>query len=110
MNQRGISWTESNVTLVWESAGEQYDTLTVFSDCWKREVPWITGVGCVILLLLAITSVTPAIAALRAEDALHVQTQLAQTSQASRREGPLEGTQMVQPDVAPLDWTEVPSS
>ena len=57
----------------------------------------MTGVGCLILLLLAITSITPAIAALRAEDALHVQTQLAQTSQASRQGGPLEGAQLVQP-------------
>lgn len=57
----------------------------------------MTRFGCVILLLLAITCITPAIAALRAEDALHVQTQLTQTSQASRRGGTLEGAQMVQP-------------
>jgi hypothetical protein len=57
----------------------------------------MTGVGCLILLLLAITSITPAIAALRAEDALHAQTQLAQTSRASRQGGLLEGSQLVQP-------------
>jgi hypothetical protein len=97
MNQRGNSWTEVNISLVWESASEQYDALKVLSDRWKREVPWMTGVGGLILLLLAITSSTPAIAALRVEDVLRVQTQLTQTSQASRQGGPLEGAQMVQP-------------
>jgi len=81
----------------WESAREQYDALNVLSDRWKREVPWMTGFGCVILLLLAITSITPAIAALRVEDVLRVQTQLTQTSQVSRQGGPLEDAQMVQP-------------
>jgi len=57
----------------------------------------MTGGGCLILLLLTNTSITPAIAPLRAEDALQVQTQLAQTSQTSRQRGPLEGTQLVQP-------------
>jgi hypothetical protein len=90
MNQGGNSWTEVNISLVWES-------LKVLSDRWKREVPWMTGVGGLILLLLAITSSTPAIAALRVEDVLRVQTQLTQTSQASRQGGPLEGAQMVQP-------------
>jgi len=69
----------------------------VLSDCWKREVPWMTCVGCLLLLLLALTSITPAIGALRAEDALPVQTQLAQTIKASRQGGPLEGGQLVQP-------------
>jgi hypothetical protein len=97
MNQRGNSWTEVNISLVWESASEQYDALKVLSDRWKREVPWMTGVGGLILLLLAITSITPAIAALRVEDVLRVQTQLTQTSQASRQGAPLEDAQMVQP-------------
>ena len=97
MNQRGNSWTEVNISLGWESASEQYDALNVLSDRWKREVPWMTGFGCLILLLLAITSITPAIAALRVEDVLRVQTQLTQTTQASRQGGPLEGVQMVQP-------------
>jgi hypothetical protein len=57
----------------------------------------MTRCGCLILLLLVITSITPAIEALRAEDALHAQTQLAQTSRASRQGGPLEGPQLVQP-------------
>jgi hypothetical protein len=83
--------------LVWKSASEQYDALKVLSDRWRREVPWMTGVGGLILLLLAITSSTPAIAALRLEDVLRVQTQLTQTSQASRQRGPLEDAQMVQP-------------
>jgi hypothetical protein len=50
----------------------------------------MTGVGGLILLLLAITSITPAIAALRVEDVLRVQTQLTQASQASRQGGPLK--------------------
>jgi hypothetical protein len=54
-------------------------------------------VGCLILLLLAVISITLAIAALHAEDALRVQTQLTQTTQASRQGGILEGAQMVQP-------------
>jgi hypothetical protein len=83
--------------LVWEWASEQYDALNVLFDRWKREVPWMTGVGGLILLLLAITSITPAIAAVRVEDVLRVQTQLTQTSQASRQGGPLEDAQMVQP-------------
>ena len=97
MNQRENSWTESNISLVWESASEQYDALNVLSDRWKREVPWMTGSECLILLLLAITSITPAIAALRVEDVLRVQTQLTQASQASRHGGALEDAQMVQP-------------
>ena len=97
MNQRENSWTESNISLVWESTSEQYGALNVLSDRWKREVPWMTGLGCVILLLLTITNSTPAIAALRVEDVLRVQTQLTQTSQASRQRGALEGAQMVQP-------------
>jgi hypothetical protein len=48
----------------------------------------MTGVGGLILLLLAITSITPAIAALRVEDVLRVQTQLTQARQASRQGGP----------------------
>ena len=57
----------------------------------------MTRVGGLILLLLAITSITPAIATLRADDDLDVYTQLAQTSEASRRGGPLDGGQLVQP-------------
>jgi hypothetical protein len=90
MNQRENSWTESNISLVWESASEQYGALNVLSDRWKREVPWMTGLGCVILLLWTITNSTPAIAALRVEDVLRVQMQLTQTSQASRQGGPLK--------------------
>ena len=97
MNQRENLWTESNISLVWESISEQYGALNVLSDRWKREVPWMTGVGGFILLLFAITSSMPATAALRVEDVLRVQTQLTQTSQASRQGGPLEGAQMVQP-------------
>ena len=97
MNQRENSWTAVNISLVWEWASEQYDALNVLFDRWKREVPWMTGLGCVILLFLAITSSTPAIAALRVEDVLRVQTQLTQTSQVSRQGGPLEDAQMVQP-------------
>lgn len=57
----------------------------------------MTHVRVLIFLLLAITTITPAIVVARAEDALRIQTQLTQTSQASRQGGPLEGSQMVRP-------------
>ena len=57
----------------------------------------MTHVRVLIFLLLAITAITPAIAVLRAEDALRIQMQLIQTSQASRQGKTLEGTQMVRP-------------
>ena len=50
-----------------------------------------------IFLFLAITILTPSIAVLRAEDALRIQMQLPQRSQASRQGQPLEGSQIVRP-------------
>lgn len=50
-----------------------------------------------IFLFLAITIFTPAIAVLRAEDALRPQMQLIQRSQASRQGQVLEGSQIVRP-------------
>jgi glucose-6-phosphate-specific signal transduction histidine kinase len=47
--------------------------------------------------LLAITIFTPAIAVLSAEDAVRIQMQLTQRSQASRQGQVLEGSQMVRP-------------
>jgi len=47
--------------------------------------------------LLAITIITPAIAVLSAEDAVRIQMQLTQRSQASRQGQVLEGSQMVRP-------------
>jgi glucose-6-phosphate-specific signal transduction histidine kinase len=47
--------------------------------------------------LLAITIFTPAIAVLSAEDAVRIQMQLTQRSQASRQGQVLEGSQMVHP-------------
>jgi hypothetical protein len=50
-----------------------------------------------IFLFLAITIFTPAIAVLRAEDALRPQMQLIQRGQASRQGQVLEGSQIVRP-------------
>ena len=50
-----------------------------------------------ISLFLVITILTPAIAVLRAEDALRIQMQLPQLSQASRQGQPLKGSQIVRP-------------
>jgi glucose-6-phosphate-specific signal transduction histidine kinase len=57
----------------------------------------MTQVRVVIFLLLAITILTPAIAVVSAEDAIRIQIQLTQRSQAPRQGQVLEGSQIVRP-------------
>jgi hypothetical protein len=57
----------------------------------------MTQVRVVIFLLVAITIFTPAIAVVSAEDAIRIQMQLTQRSQAPRQGPVLEGSQIVRP-------------
>ena len=57
----------------------------------------MTQVRVVIFLLVAITIFTPAIAVVSAEDAIRIQMQLTQRSQAPRQGQVLEGSQIVRP-------------
>ena len=83
------------------------NTPPVFPGLWPRIWPHLLrlvtngNVGqaprVVIFLPLAITIFTPAIAVLRAEDAVRIQMQLTQMGQAPRQGQVLEGSQMVRP-------------
>ena len=57
----------------------------------------MTHVRVLIFLLRVITIFPPAIAVVSAEDAVHIQMQSTQRSQASRQRQVLEGSQIVQP-------------
>ena len=63
----------------------------------RREADLMTQVRVVIFLLVAITILTPAIAVVRAEDAVRIQMQLTQMGQAPRQGQVLEGSQIVRP-------------
>jgi hypothetical protein len=63
----------------------------------RREADLMTQVRVVIFLLLAIIIFTPAIAVVRAEDAVRIQMQLTQMGQAPRQGQVLEGSQIVRP-------------